>query len=239
MDYDRESVYNLHEKERNLEESGGSHDEAGNECHTGQRSHGSGEGTVGSLSGSGGLGTRSSSARGSLGGSDHASSGGGGVARTGRGNGSTSRGSRSASDFSGDGSVELASHASESVLGGEGGEGELGVGGVLEGEGRVLDEVDGAVGSDRWVDGVCDLSVLTDIHRGRDVLEAGLGLDTAGAKVDGASADHGQGWLVSVIVPSDCALLASGTRRACNGLGDVDGARHLGDEGGSDDGENS
>jgi len=83
------------------------------------------------------------------------------------------------------------------------------------------------------------LSVLADIERGGDVLETSLLLDAAGAEVDGAGADACQSWRVAVIVPSDCALLASSTSRGGNGLSDVDGARHLRDEGGSDDGKDS
>jgi len=215
-----------------LEEGCSSHDETRDEGHAWERGDGGREGTAGRLGGRSGL-------RGGSRASRLVRDGGHTSCRSWSADGSSGRTNSRTVDLGGDGGVERARHASECELGGERGEWECRVGRVLEANGRKLDEVDCTVGAKVRIGSVSDLGILADVEGRRDVLEAGLLGNAASAEVDGASADVSKGRLIAIVVPSDCALLARGHNSASDRLGNVDGARHLGDEGRGDESESS
>jgi len=165
-----------------LEKGRSSHNETRDEGHAWEGGHGGREGTAGGLGGGSGLGGCRTCASRLVRDRDDCRWRSGPRGSAGRTNSGTS-------ELSGDGGVERARHARESEFGGERGEGELRVGRVLEADGRELDEVVCSVGPNGRVRSVRDLGILADVERGRDVLEASLLGDAAGAEVDGAGAD--------------------------------------------------
>jgi len=170
----------------------------------------------------------------------HNSRGRGGCGRGG-GNGSggcgSSSGDGSTSDLARDGSVESSRHTGQRILGGEGGESELRVRGVLVRQAGELDEPHVAVGTDAGVHGVGDLGILADVEGGRDVLQASLLVDTTRAEIDGAGADCGECGSVAIIVPRYRARRVGSASGCRDGLCDVNGGRDLGEEGGGSEGE--